>query len=171
MDASKAGGAPEDAPGMSVGEASEPWDLPLKEQWGGEGRREPHPSPEGDSQKSFPGQFHDPSAYTCSPLRPSSIEAQQAEMGEGMEHSHAELLPHLSLQDTLTTLEITGGKGAVCRTAGSRVSGTHPVSCSVTSSSVPICKLTRLSPWLVGLALRISELLAASSQLPHRRRR
>lgn len=99
MDASKAGGAPEDAPGMSVGEASEPWDLPLKEQWSREGRRESHPSLGGDSQKSFPGQFHDPSAYTCSPLCPSSIEAQQAEMGEGI-HTCSTTMPSSCLTYT-----------------------------------------------------------------------
>lgn len=60
MDASKAGGAPEDAPGMSVGEASEAWDLPLKEQWGGEGRRETHPGPEGDLRRDSQASFMTP---------------------------------------------------------------------------------------------------------------
>lgn len=88
-----------------------------------------------------------------------------------MQHNHAKFLPHLYLQDALTTLSITGGKEDMRRTAGSRVPGAlSPVSCSVTASSVSVCKLTGLSPRLVGLALRISELLAASSQLPHRGR-
>lgn len=89
MDASKAEGAPEDAPGMSVGEASEPRDLSLKEQWGDEGRRETHPRPQGESQNRFPGQLHGPSGNTRSLLCPSSREVHQAEKRKGMQNNHA----------------------------------------------------------------------------------